>query len=421
MNPFVTALIKKTTTLGLLVVFALDLAGCDTAGSEGGENGSGAENGNPSAQFSFMPNQPIASDSVRFSDESTDADGSVASWTWDFGDETATSNEQNPVHPYDEAGTYTVQLTVTDDAGAPNSTTQEVEVISKRDALVGTWTSEDAATETYLEASAAQTILDPRAEGEGELVLTGDLETTLRYLRRTFPTSTAPEDASIPVVASEEAIGEFGVLPLPGSAQSDVVQVRFTPGLFGFGKSARIYVGAAVRYEADDVSDIAFDDDAHMLTFDAVTFSNDEGGSVTVDGTLTAATQQLPAGEETLVDAYTLQAPGLLTVTFAEDGTFSALIIGPNGSQSSQGTWSVNEGTLTIESGDGSDLFGEESAAFEVGSEELLVEDLTNIVLRMTEIEEDDARFLFEQVYDVSAGTLARFEQRSDVRFSVVE
>ena len=380
--------------------------------SEGGD-----ENSSPSAQFSLAPESPVAGDSVRFTDESTDADGSVAFWAWDFGDDTASSNEQNPVHPYDEAGTYMVELTVTDDAGTSNSTTQEVEVISKRDALVGTWTSEDAATETYLEASAAQMIIDPRSEGDGELVLTGDLEATLRYLRRIFPTSSG-ELAAAPVLASEEPVGEFGVLPLPGSAQSGMVQVRFTPGLFGLGKTARLYVGAEAGYEADDMSDVSFDDDAHTLTFDAATFSDDEGGSVTVDGTLTAATQQLPAGEEALVDAYTLQAPGLLTVTFAEDGTFDALIIGPNGTQSSRGRWAVDEGTLTITSSDGSGLVDAESAVFEVGRDELLIEDLTNVILQVADVTPEQARFLFEQVYGVRTGTLTTFEQRSDVRFS---
>jgi len=49
-----------------------------------------------------------------FSDGSTDSDGTVVSWLWDFGDGN-TSASSNPSHTYASAGSYTVQLTVTDD------------------------------------------------------------------------------------------------------------------------------------------------------------------------------------------------------------------------------------------------------------------------------------------------------------------
>jgi PKD repeat protein len=52
-----------------------------------------------------------------FTDTSTDDDGSIASWHWDFGDG-AVSVEQNPDHSYGEAGTWSVTLTVTDNDDA---------------------------------------------------------------------------------------------------------------------------------------------------------------------------------------------------------------------------------------------------------------------------------------------------------------
>src|SRR5205823_3706220 len=62
-----------------------------------------------------------------FTDGSSDPDGSVVAWSWRFGDN-GTSSSRNPSHTYSAAGTYTVQLTVTDDKGATGSTSQSVTV-----------------------------------------------------------------------------------------------------------------------------------------------------------------------------------------------------------------------------------------------------------------------------------------------------
>ena len=45
---------------------------------------------------------------VTFTDESSDSDGSIASWSWDFGDGIGTSELQNPSYTYTAAGIYTV-------------------------------------------------------------------------------------------------------------------------------------------------------------------------------------------------------------------------------------------------------------------------------------------------------------------------
>ena len=58
---------------------------------------------------------------------STDPDGTVASYAWDFGD-TGTSTGVTASHTYAAAGTYTVTLTVTDNQSGVTSTTRSVTV-----------------------------------------------------------------------------------------------------------------------------------------------------------------------------------------------------------------------------------------------------------------------------------------------------
>ncbi|WP_102797806.1 S8 family serine peptidase [Bowmanella denitrificans] len=62
-----------------------------------------------------------------FTDASTDVNGDIVSWSWDFGDGN-TSTEQNPVHMYGASGTYAVTLMVTDSEGNTDSHTMDVTV-----------------------------------------------------------------------------------------------------------------------------------------------------------------------------------------------------------------------------------------------------------------------------------------------------
>ena len=73
----------------------------------------------PVAAASANPKSGTAPLSVNFSSTgSTDPDGSIASYSWDFGDGTAPSSSASPTHVYQNAGAFTAVLTVTDDHGA---------------------------------------------------------------------------------------------------------------------------------------------------------------------------------------------------------------------------------------------------------------------------------------------------------------
>ncbi len=78
----------------------------------------------PAADFSSSVTSESAPLDVSFTDMST---GSPTAWNWDFGDGT-NSVDQNPVHSYSSAGTYTVTLTVSN-ANGTSSKTLEIDVL----------------------------------------------------------------------------------------------------------------------------------------------------------------------------------------------------------------------------------------------------------------------------------------------------
>ena len=103
-------------SIALLVGF---LSGCiETEETE-------TKNKLPKAIFSVPINTDVNSE-IEFTDSSTDKDGTISEWYWDFGDGT-NSTDQNPTHTYSLNGTYTVKLTITDNEGAED--TEEIDLL----------------------------------------------------------------------------------------------------------------------------------------------------------------------------------------------------------------------------------------------------------------------------------------------------
>ncbi len=92
----------------------------------------------PTADFSFTLPQPSTGVPIAFVDRSSDADGTVVHWHWDFGDPSSASSDvvdtadpaagRQPQHAFAAAGTYAVSLTVTDNGGQSATVTRAVTV-----------------------------------------------------------------------------------------------------------------------------------------------------------------------------------------------------------------------------------------------------------------------------------------------------
>jgi PKD repeat protein len=78
----------------------------------------------PVADFTFT----CSALDCTFADASTDADGTIETYLWDFGDG-QTSPEVNPSHSYAAEGEVTVTLTVTDDAGDTDEISKTFDVL----------------------------------------------------------------------------------------------------------------------------------------------------------------------------------------------------------------------------------------------------------------------------------------------------
>ena len=107
---------------------ALLVAAC---GGGGGGGGSEPINTAPVAAFTATPNAGLAALTVSLNaSDSRDSDGQITTYSWNFGDSSASGSGAVATHVFQNTGQYTVTLTVTDNRGATNSTSTTVTVRS---------------------------------------------------------------------------------------------------------------------------------------------------------------------------------------------------------------------------------------------------------------------------------------------------
>jgi len=102
-------------------------------------------NAPPTANFTFS----CIDLACTFTDGSSDRDGTVAKWSWGFGDG-GTSTSRNPSRTYAGPGTYTVTLLVTDNLGASSSRASTVTVPASPTRIALTATGRTEGTAQYM-------------------------------------------------------------------------------------------------------------------------------------------------------------------------------------------------------------------------------------------------------------------------------
>jgi len=86
----------------------------------------------PIVYFSYS----IKGKKVTFTDKSTDIDGFLLDWQWDFGDNNF-STQQHPIHTYTKKGNYTVTLVATDNTGDTGNYTAVIVVKLEKNLIPG--------------------------------------------------------------------------------------------------------------------------------------------------------------------------------------------------------------------------------------------------------------------------------------------
>jgi PKD repeat protein len=109
------------------VLLVVASAGLLTACGSGG-GGGGSTNLLPNASFTVAPTAGAIPLVVNFdASASTDADGSITGYSWNFGDNSAAATGVTASHTYTTAGAFTATLTVTDNRGATSQTTRTIQ------------------------------------------------------------------------------------------------------------------------------------------------------------------------------------------------------------------------------------------------------------------------------------------------------
>ncbi len=179
-------------------------------------------NAPPSVSFT----QSCSGLACTFTDASTDADGTIAAWNWNFGDGSS-SAARNPLRVYAKAGTYTVTLIADDNAGASGTSSTPVTVSGSAPPIVLTVTSRSDATTQYM------TLDWTGASGDSVDVFRNDVKITVQFNDGHYGNSrnfTGPATYVYRICQLRSSVCSNTATAVFGSAPNAAPTAKFTAG-----------------------------------------------------------------------------------------------------------------------------------------------------------------------------------------------
>lgn len=129
------------------------------------------QNNPPTAVISATPTSGEAPLTVTFSSSGSTDDGTIVSYSWNFGDGSAVSTSENPSHVFSSAGAFNVTLTVTDNGGLTGSASRTITVT--RDVFVYSIVLSSSSSTTAVSATAAVTMRNRAGNGVSGVTVYG--------------------------------------------------------------------------------------------------------------------------------------------------------------------------------------------------------------------------------------------------------
>lgn len=309
------------------------------------------ENTPPTPDITYSPSSPTPDDTVTFSAaDSTDAEGEITGYQWVIGDETYTG--ETVTKQLSPSGTYSIQLTVTDNFGASNTVTESL-TVQWNDAVDDTDSTDTSSTGTPgrdergddEEPGADDTVINPEfditRQSPTENVTTVRVGDTLSFIA-SIDSYRVP-DADVRLLVDGRVVS---------SSDVDAETIRKTHTFNSPGSHT-------VRLEVDDG-----DGQKKLVTWDVVTHTfnakpvfaeQSSTSTITTDGSaeiLTFSVENPGVNSNDVVAGISAQPPDGVSISEAQNSAGSAAIqttsgvISPGGVQSMRLVISVTDESL---------------------------------------------------------------------------
>ena len=240
------AAVTTSTRLGDVLTPQVTFLNSKTRVAEGTLNivAGGTSNQPPTATITG-PSTATTGAAVSFSGAgSTDADGTIASYAWNFGDGT-TGTGASVSHTFSTAGSFTVRLTVTDNAGA-TATRDLVVTVTAAGATVGSISGVVSSPTRGALAAVAVNVAgggSAQTSATGAFTITGVAVGARSLTLSGLPSGcTAPAAQSVTVIAGAVATANFTVVCAAVGGTTGTVTGRVTRASGGAGIAGALVV-----------------------------------------------------------------------------------------------------------------------------------------------------------------------------------